>query len=113
MYFENTRARRIAIAALMRAGESVEAAAGRGGWGLVRRKTRWRWYQRPTNVSSAEAAIAPSESQAMLAWPRGITMNAASSGPMAVPVLPPTWKSDWAKPNRPPDASRATREASG
>ena len=36
------------------------------------------------------ATITPIENQAMLAWPRGITMNAASSGPIAEPVLPPT-----------------------
>lgn len=40
-------------------------------------------------------------------------MTAASSGPMAVPALPPTWKVDWARPKRPPEASRATREVSG
>ena len=49
----------------------------------------------------------------MLPWPRGTTMNAASSGPIAEPVLPPTWNSDCAKPWRPPDAMRATRDASG
>jgi hypothetical protein len=32
---------------------------------------------------------------------------------MAVPVLPPTWNSDCAKPKRPPEAARATRELSG
>ena len=32
---------------------------------------------------------------------------------MAVPVLPPTWNSDWASPKRPPDAARATREEFG
>lgn len=40
-------------------------------------------------------------------------MAAASSGPIAEPVLPPTWKVDWAVPKRPPEAMRATREASG
>ena len=30
----------------------------------------------------------------MLLCPRGTTINAASSGPMADPVLPPTWNSD-------------------
>jgi hypothetical protein len=29
------------------------------------------------------------------------------------PVLPPTWNSDCARPWRPPEASRATRDASG
>ncbi len=58
-------------------------------------------------------AIAAPENQAALCWPRGTTTNAASSGPMADPVLPPTWNSDWANPCRPPDASRATRLDSG
>ena len=49
----------------------------------------------------------------MLPCPRGTTMNAASSGPIAEPVLPPTWNSDCAKPKRPPEAIRATRDASG
>ena len=40
-------------------------------------------------------------------------MKAASSGPMAEPALPPTWNTDCAKPWRPPEARRATREASG
>ena len=40
-------------------------------------------------------------------------MNAATSGPIAEPVLPPTWNSDCASPCRPPDAIRATREDSG
>ena len=49
----------------------------------------------------------------MLPWPRGTTMKAASSGPIAEPVLPPTWNSDWARPCRPPEAMRATRDDSG
>ena len=49
----------------------------------------------------------------MLLCPRGATINAASSGPMADPVLPPTWNSDWANPCRPPEAMRATRDDSG
>ena len=44
------------------------------------------------------ASNAAAENQATLPWPRGTTMNAASSGPIADPVLPPTWNSDWAKP---------------
>jgi len=39
--------------------------------------------------------------------------RAASSGPSDVPKFPPTWNSDWAKPCFPPEAIRATREASG
>ncbi|MNU71217.1 hypothetical protein D3C71_606420 [compost metagenome] len=38
---------------------------------------------------------------------------AANNGPNAEPALPPTWKVDCASPKRPPEASRATREASG
>ena len=60
------------------------------------------------NVGSAST-----ENQATLDWPSGSTTQAASSGPRAVPVLPPTWNSDWAKPKRPPEAARATRELSG
>ena len=40
-------------------------------------------------------------------------MKAASSGPIAGPALPPTWKSDCARPCRPPEARRAMREDSG
>ena len=56
-------------------------------------------------------AVTPNH--AMLRWPFGSTMKAASSGPIADPALPPTWKSDCAKPCRPPDAIRATRDDSG
>ena len=35
------------------------------------------------------------------------------SGPSDWPKLPPTWNRLWAKPCRPPEAARATREASG
>ena len=56
---------------------------------------------------------ATSENQAMLACPRGSTMKAASSGPIAEPTLPPTWNTDCARPCRPPEARRATREDFG
>ena len=49
----------------------------------------------------------------MLAWPHGTTTKAARSGPSADPALPPTWKSDWASPCRPPEARRAMRDDSG
>ncbi len=49
----------------------------------------------------------------MLPWPCGTIMNAASSGPSDEPKLPPTWNSDCARPCWPPEAMRATREASG
>ena len=51
--------------------------------------------------------------QAIAGWPWGTTSTAASSGPIAEPVLPPTWKIDCAVPKRPPEPMRATREASG
>ena len=35
-------------------------------------------------------------------------ISAASSGPIELPKLPPTWNSDWARPWRPPEAMRAT-----
>src|SRR5450830_2133729 len=53
------------------------------------------------------------QNQAMLAWPNGTTIAAASKGPNAEPALPPTWKGDCASPKRPPEAMRAMREASG
>ncbi len=53
------------------------------------------------------------ENQIRLPRPRSTTMKAASNGPTAVPMLPPTWNSDCAVPNLPPDAARATRDASG
>ena len=54
--------------------------------------------QVPTFQSSTIATSASTENQAMLDWPNGSTTQAASSGPRAEPVLPPTWNSDWAKP---------------
>ena len=70
-------------------------------------------YQLPTRQSTAIAVIAMIENQAMLCWPKGTTMAAASSGPSDEPTLPPTWKTDCANPCRPPEASRAMREDSG
>ena len=56
---------------------------------------------------------ATAENHATLDWPCGSTMKAASSGPAAEPKLPPTWNIDCARPCRPPEAMRATREDSG
>ena len=70
-------------------------------------------YQVPTCHRNAIATSAASENQPMLAWPRGSTTKAASSGPSDEPALPPTWNSDCAKPWRPPDATRAIRDDSG
>ena len=53
------------------------------------------------------------ENQAMLGWPKGTTISAASSGPIDVPALPPSWNTDCAKPKRPPEARRAMRADSG
>ena len=72
-----------------------------------------RRYQLPTVTSTTIANSAAEENQAMLACPFGITISAARIGPIAEPTLPPTWNSDCARPCRPPEASRATREASG
>src|SRR5215831_12187822 len=74
---------------------------------------RWRAYQPPTSSSTKIAINAAPENQAMLDCPCGTTTNAASNGPDAEPMLPPTWKRDCASPYRPPAAMRATREASG
>ena len=74
---------------------------------------RCRTYQVLTQESTKKPVIATIENQPRLAWPNGMTMKAASSGPMALPALPPTWNSDCARPWRPPEASRATREDSG
>ena len=45
--------------------------------------------------------------------PNGTTMKAASNGPSDCPKLPPTWNRLCANPCRPPEAARATRDASG
>ncbi len=55
----------------------------------------------------------PTEHQAIEPWPRGRMTKAASRGPSDEPRLPPTWKIDWASPKRPPEESRAMRDASG
>src|ERR1700720_377032 len=77
------------------------------------RLARYCLDQPPTRVSTTIASNAASENHATLPWPLGSTMNAASSGPVADPVLPPTWKIDCAAPCCPPDAMRATRDDSG
>ena len=63
--------------------------------------------------STQTAPAATTMNQATASCPCGMTMAAVSKGPMAEPVLPPTWKVDCAVPKRPPDARRATRDASG
>ena len=59
------------------------------------------------------ATRATTENQPTLCCPLGTIMIAARSGPSDVPALPPTWKIDWANPCRPPEAMRASLEASG
>ncbi len=44
------------------------------------------------------AISAAPENHAMLDCPCGTTTKAASSGPEAEPMFPPTWKRDWASP---------------
>ncbi|MNT64318.1 hypothetical protein D3C72_2022090 [compost metagenome] len=71
----------------------------------------WRAYQPPMRHSTTMPTSAASENHARLAcW---CTISAASSGPMALPPLPPTWKIDCASPCWPPEAMRATRDDSG
>src|SRR5262249_7154 len=77
---------------------------GGGGVGLCA-------YQRPICSSTTMAISAAVENHPMLDCPCGTTTNAASNGPVADPIFPPTWNRDWASPYRPPAAIRATREA--
>ena len=48
--------------------------------------------------------------QAIAGWPWGTTSTAASSGPIAEPVLPPTWKVDCAVPKRPRVQPRSSEQ---
>ena len=76
--------------------------------------TAWRLlYQPPTCHNTEIASRAARENHATLLCPRGMMIHAAKSGPIALPVLPPTWKIDWASPCCPPEAMRATRDDSG
>ena len=100
----------------------MASATVRGGTGLAsaaagflaRAPLRCRvLYQVPICHSTAMATSAASPNQAMAPCPCGMTTAAASSGPTALPVLPPTWKIDCASPGCPPEARRAMREDSG
>jgi hypothetical protein len=66
-----------------------------------------------TPKSTQIAATATKASQPTAVCPNGRTIAEAMMGPSADPVFPPTWNADWAVPKRPPDAIRATRDASG
>ena len=91
---------------------------GTGRWALAAAWARWRRSRgfardhTPTRVITRIASRAAAENQAMLPCPRGSTTRAASRAP-GRPALPPTWNTDWARPCCPPEASRATRDASG
>ena len=47
-------------------------------------------YQSPMRFSSRMASKAARANQPMEVCPKGMTMSAANSGPMALPALPPT-----------------------
>lgn len=55
-------------------------------------------YQRPMRQRMMMARNAIEENQAMLPCPNGTTISAASTGPIEVPKLPPSWNTDCAKP---------------
>ena len=65
------------------------------------------------NDETADDIGIASTCQATEDCPLGTMMKAASKGPLAVPMLPPTWNTDCAVPCRPPEASRAMRDDSG
>ena len=48
------------------------------------------WYHWPIRHSTTIARNAMEENQAMLGWPNGTTIRAASTGPIEVPKLPPS-----------------------
>src|SRR5215470_18264741 len=96
-----------------RLGAVAGTTAATGERGPDRAGGRRRAYQLPICRSTKRAISAAPENHAMLDCPWGTTTNAASNGPDADPMFPPTWKRDWASPYRPPAAMRATREASG
>ncbi|KAG1079012.1 hypothetical protein G6F40_016483 [Rhizopus arrhizus] len=91
--------------------DSPLPAPSRRARGLSR--TRLALYQRPIPVSTTLPNNAASDTHATPPCPCGMLKSAASSGPSAEPTLPPTWKSDCARPWRPPEAMRATRDDSG
>ena len=73
-------------------------AAATAAFAAVRAWCRRAEYHMPTRASTIMANSATSENQTIEPWPRGRMMKAASSGPIAPPRLPPTWKIDCARP---------------
>ena len=55
-------------------------------------------YHCPIRHRMTIARNAIEENQAIEGWPNGTTINAASTGPIEVPKLPPSWNTDCAKP---------------
>ena len=55
-------------------------------------------YHTPIRHRMTIARNAIRENQAMLGWPNGTTIKAASTGPIEVPKLPPSWNTDCANP---------------
>ena len=96
MYFENTSIARTAITATTRRGGRLET--GGAVFAAPARLRCWARAQLPTFQSTIMPRSASTENQAIDGWPNGSTTKAASSGPIAVPVLPPTWNTDWARP---------------
>src|SRR4029077_3365550 len=104
-FFEKSSATRMAAAwmtlrrgsALLR-GAVADITAGAAVRRFGRACVRWRAYQPPTCNRTKMAISAAPENHAMLDCPCGMTTNAASNGPEAEPMLPPTWKRDWASP---------------
>ena len=70
-------------------------------------------YQLPTFINTAMAIKASKENQIICDCPKGTIIIAASNGPKALPVFPPTWKIDCASPRLSPAAIWATFDASG
>ncbi len=70
-------------------------------------------YQRHMGIVTVMPKKARQATLTTLPRPNGAIKRAAISGPTALPVLPPTWNTDWANPLLPPDASEVSLEASG
>src|SRR6202035_1687222 len=93
--FENSSATSTSSAILIR---RELGASGCASIGAAFRVVIRGLYQRPIRHRMTIARKAIEENQAMLGCPNGTTIMAASSGPIEVPALPPTWNTDCAKP---------------